>query len=71
MSDSLIKSTSIMFTDVVGYSRMIGRDEKKCSKISICPYPEDSAYKITSNFPSTLRISSFSASIVVAKIPRR
>ena len=33
MSASLIKSTSIMFTDVVGYSRMTDRDEKNALKL--------------------------------------
>ena len=28
MSESQIKSSTIMFTDVFGYSRMVGKDEK-------------------------------------------
>ncbi|SVD99471.1 uncharacterized protein METZ01_LOCUS452325, partial [marine metagenome] len=28
MSDSHIKSSTIMFTDVFGYSKMVGNDEK-------------------------------------------
>jgi hypothetical protein len=27
ISDSRIKSSSIMFTDIVGYSKMVGKDE--------------------------------------------
>ena len=33
MAESQIKKSTIMFTDVFGYSRMVGRDEKHALKL--------------------------------------